>query len=421
MSKFRYILPVAIAALTACGTSQNGSNSNSGDSLSNNNKIEANTVSPKDISKETKSYTADSNGFAMTLFAHVCNSSPEENLCISPASAQWALSMVANGAEKNTLKEMLTALNSESIASLNSRERGLIERLMTGNEKTRLSIANSIWINSKLPVKPEFIEKNKDLYDAEVGTMQFNAEAVKAINNWCSQKTEGKIPQIINQLNNDMMMVLLNAIYFKGGWIKPFNEDATKECTFTKEDGSEIMVQMMSQRFRTGYYGNNDVQIVSKPFNDGRFEMIFVLPREGMKLTEAINLLGKNYTAWRSEIRQGEDVIFGLPRFKVEYSTSLRKSLEAMGMKDAFGKDADFNGISTSPMYIDDVIQKSFINVNEEGVEAAAVTAAVMVGMSLQPQQPREVKLDRPFIYMIAERGNDGNILFVGKSGAPRE
>lgn len=427
MFNLKYILPLLFATIVSCNTQRTTNDGKSSDT--NNSKYEkmeksaATQIKHQPVDYST--FTADDNGFALKLFDIVCKNEPKENLCISPASASWALSMTANGASGNTLKQMMEILGITNCTpdSLNKRQRALISALISNSEETKLSIANSIWINKPLTVKPTFIKANVTYYDAQVKNLPFDAATLDSINSWCSDNTNGKITSILDKLDEQTMMLLLNALYFKGLWSKPFIKDATTEADFTTADGNTLKVQMMNQTFRTGYFGNDSIQIVSKPFGDGRFEMLFALPAKGLSLSEATTLMGQHYTEWRKRMERGVNVSLALPRFKVEYDTSLKDALKALGMTDAFDKKADFSLISAAPLLINDVVQKCYVKVNENGAEAAAVTAAVMELMSARPAMRKEsVVLDRPFIYMITyTEASQSNILFIGKAGAPQE
>ena len=367
-------------------------------------------------------YSNDGNTFATTLFRQLCSSDKQDNICISPASAGWALSMVANGADGNTLDEIIATLGLDDtdIATLNRFQQAMCETIATDDEESTLSIANSIWISDRLKVKKPFITANSRYYNAEIRTVPFDNVALQEINEWCDKKTRGKISRILDKLDSNSRMILLNALYLKSRWNRPFDKGSTKEESFTKENGKEIKVQMMHQTLNTTYYSNHSFKMASKPLGKGQFEMIFVLPNEGVPTDSVIKMLAHGYTGYREQM-QSKRVSMGLPKFKAEYGTSLKSTLKRMGMNEPFGKEADFDKISNTRLLIDDIVQKSYIDVNEEGVEAAAVTA-IMVGLTSMPprEEPEEIIMNRPFIYIIAERMTGaGHILFIGKTGEP--
>lgn len=365
----------------------------------------------------------DANSFAVKLFDTVCKTEEKENFCISPASVSWALSMVANGASGNTLQQILGTLGLKDgdIKGFNENQKAFMQNLQTDAEGTSLSIANSVWINETLSVKEPFITTNKNYYNAQVESVPFNDNTLNRINNWCSENTNGKITSILNSLDNKTKMLLLNALYMKSQWKESFNPNITADASFTKENGKTMNVRMMKQKFKTSYLENSYFQMVSKPLENGKFEMLFILPHKDKSISEITEKLAVGYKEYYEQMAI-TDVNLSLPKFKSEYGTSLKNMLINLGMSDAFGSRAKFKNISNAPLYIDDIYQKSYIAVDEYGVEAVAITA-IMVGLlsAQRPATPKEVVLNRPFIYIIAERmSNDRNILFMGKVGAPQ-
>ena len=375
----------------------------------------------RDSSKIT--YSNDMNTFALSLLNEVCKEDSRENICISPASAAWALSMVANGAEANTLTELLNTLGIEdgSIEALNQAQQYALENLSAGNnERSTLSVANSIWINDCFKVKKDFINTNKKFYNAEVKNVPFDTATLESINLWCSEKTNGKIASILEKLDSNSRLILINALYLKSQWSRSFQEHLTKRELFTKENGDNIVVDMMHQTFNTRYFCNSSFQMASKPLGKGDIEMIFILPGEGITTDSVMQMLAKGYTGYREQMIDAE-IAMGLPKFKVEYDTHLNNVLKAMGTNDAFDSNANLGNISKAPLFISDIIQKSYIDVNEQGVEAAAVTAAI-IGLLAMPREQETIPMimNRPFLFVIAKRGDAiNNILFAGKIEEP--
>lgn len=357
--------------------------------------------------------------FAFELFKRICIDNNSENICISPASAKCALAMVANGAKGETLEQILSILgHSDGLESLNSIK---FYNSTQDSEGAILSVANSIWINENFPVKEKFITDNQLYYKAKIANVPFCDSTVKAINEWCSQNTKGKIPSIISHLDDETKMLLLNAIYFNGKWKDEFSKSATEDAPFTKADGTTTNVKMMNQTLTTAYNIDDKVRIVSLPFKNSTIQMQFVLPHRGVSIKEATQHLAHNYNKLNQEMLYNKRIILSLPRFKCEYTTGLTGVLEAMGIKDAFNGRANFQGISDAPLYISDILQKSYLKINEEGAEAAAVTAIMVGCLAMRPtEKPIEVKFDRPFIYLIVDQAT-GNILFIGKTDNPQE
>lgn len=397
---------IFILMLTACGTTTQTATQNS--------------FSEKEYETAVKSHN-----FATGLFHEVYkNEKNSENFCISPMSASWALAMAANGAGKATAKEIYATLGFTDMDadSINVYLQKCINRLSTLDpERVKVEVANSVWISDKIKIEKEFLKKNKGYYDAEVKNVAFDAATVKVINDWCSQKTAGKINEIVKELSPMTRMMLINALYFNGRWGKTFSKNRTTAETFTKENGEKITVQMMHQTFDTKYYEDETVQMVAKPFGRGVFSMYFILPRDGVGMDNAAAALSENFAQWCSNSEKYE-VNLALPRFKADYGTSLKQTLQAMGMSNAFTPGmADFSEISTSEdIYIGNVMQKTFVKVDEEGAEAAAVTSVMLEATAAGPPVIKNMKIDRPFFYAIRENSS-GNILFIGKNGHPKE
>ncbi|MBR3615728.1 MAG: serpin family protein [Bacteroidaceae bacterium] len=352
-----------------------------------------------------------------SLFNTVCKESKQENVCISPLSAQLTLSMTANGATGETQQQMYGTMGLAD--DVNAKAKETIEQLSANRYGCEVNIANSIWVNEKLDVKQEFIDTNKEYFNALVTTAPFNKETLQRINEWCSENTKGKIKSALDEIKKNDRMYLINALYFKGGWKDEFNKGKTKEAPFTKEDGTVVEVPMMNQSIKTQYYEDDILQIVVKLFDD-TYQMLLVLPAEGVTTEEAAAHLSANYDKILGEMSIYQ-VTLSMPRFQSDFATSLKNPLKKMGMPRAFGPDAQFDGISREPLYIDDAFQKTFIKVDETGAEAAALTV-MRVGYLASNQKPekRTVKLDRPFIYLITNYQPE-NVLFIGKVGNPNE
>lgn len=362
--------------------------------------------------------------FSTGLFYEVYKSEAgNDNFCVSPISASWALSMAANGASGITAGELYGTLGFTGITtdSINLYQQKSANRLTTLDpEAVKVGIANSVWIDKNFKVEKGFIKKNSAYYDAAVENIAFDAAAVQKINGWCAEKTSGKIPEIVKELSPAARMLLINALYFNARWKAPFTKSRTTEEIFTKENGEKIKVQMMHQKFDTQYYEDDNVQMASKPFGRGAYSMYFILPREGVAMDKAAAEFAANFALWCDKGERYE-VDLSLPRFKSDYGTSLKQTLQALGIEKAFSPGlAEFKGISKEDVYIGNVLQKTFIKVDEEGAEAAAVTSVMLEATAVGPPITKKMKIDRPFFYAIRENSS-GNILFIGKNGHPQE
>ena len=346
------------------------------------------------------------------LLAEACRQMEMENICLSPLSAQFALSMIANGAEGVTKKEICEAMQLGDDA--NKHYRAFLDNL--DNKYCEVNIANSIWIKEKFDVKQKFIDTNKVFFDAQVEKTEFNDAAVERINNWCKENTNGKIPSIIERFNENDRMLLLNALYFKAAWHKPFQEENTANKKFTTERGEEITVPTMMMRSNELFYKDDVLAMTSKKLQFG-YSMLFVLPNKGVKCDEAAIHLAKNLDTYLKNM-EISNLTLSLPKFKTEFSRSLKPILEKLGIRRAFGNKAQFNGISDDPLFISDIIQKTYIDVNEKGTEAAAVTAMFAGALSMRPPKTEIITFDRPFIYAIVKEDNN-EVIFTGKVGNP--
>lgn len=371
------------------------------------------------IADAPQNVIANANSFWGNTFNDLCNTSKKENVCLSPLSAQYALAMVANGAEDETKQELYKALASDS--NVNAFYKELLRDLNTNKEwqHCEANIANSIWINKKLSVKEPFITENKENYEATIESVAFNDNTLERINEWCSKMTKGKIPTILDDIKPNDRMYLINALYFNAIWNKKFNKDNTKKEKFATENGEVVEVDMMRQRENSLYYNNEDFEMTIKGFYDGKYSMLLALPKKNVKCGKAAQMIMNDLGNYLSEMKRCE-VDLSMPKFTVEFGSSLKKVLEQQGVIRAFGQRAQFEGISDEPLRISDIMQKTYVKVDEDGTEAAAVTAVRVGAMSMRPQNIIPMKLDRPFVFAIIR--NDGNeVLFVGKVGNPIE
>ena len=367
---------------------------------------------------------ATDNAFTFDLLRAVRQHAKGANIFISPLSVSMALNMTLNGAAGATADEMRAALHEAGCSQedINACTHELREALMKVDPKTTISIANSIWHRKGETLRAPFLEANRTYYGAEVRPLDFaSPQAPKQINDWCAQQTNGKIPQIVNQIPADAFLYLINAVYFKGAWAQTFDREATQKAKFHKADGSTQDVHMMHQQddFR---YGSNDIcQLLEMRYGNGAFGMVIMLPRKDKTTRDVVASLSK---LWKqTEQLSTEEVNLYLPRFRTECQYDLAESvLPTMGMKAAFTPEADFSGISNKPLRISGVIHKTFVEVNENGTEAAAATSVemVMMSMPIEEKEPVLFRVDHPFVFAIRERST-GVILFIGEIGEVKD
>jgi serpin B len=368
----------------------------------------------------------EGNAFAANLFATVKEHGKEqENMLISPLSLNMALAMVWNGAGGETKQSIQKAMGMGNYppSEVNGYFKKLREALLKTDPMVKLAIANSIWSRKGFPVKPDFYNINREWYNAEVRELDFSAaNAPDIINQWCSDNTNGLIDKMIDEIPNDLMMYLINALYFKGEWANGhgFVAEKTANELFYKEDGSPIEVKMMQQNSELGYFSDELLSATALPYGNKAFSMVFILPNQGVSFDAVLNQL-KQVDYWNKCMYPSGnyDVNLYIPSFKFEYETSLNETLRQLGMEIAFSSLADFSGISDVALAISTVKQKAVIEVNEEGSEAAAVTVVEMVYTTIQTEpQPITFKANRPFLFAIKENST-GTVLFMGKIGNP--
>jgi serpin B len=361
------------------------------------------------------------NEFGLELLKQVLNAEETPNIMISPASVSLALGMAYNGAESTTMDAFEQVLNYEGLTreEVNEISKELINVLTTNVKGNLLEIANSMWHHEEFPVKQEFIDLNRNYYDAQVRGLDFrSASAVITINDWVSAHTHGKIDEIIQSIDPAVMMILINAIYFNCVWETSFDPEDTGKAPFFKETGEkwgEVDMMQIESTFRASF--TDKFSAVELPYKNGKFSMYLFLPREGSGVRElAGSLNGDTWSDWLEGFSEMKDFEVHMPKFKFEYERSLADDLKAMGLEVAFTDQADFSGISPVDLLISDVIHKTYIDVNEEGTEAAAVTAVVFETTSIGP--PSYIRLDRPFLFAITENSSK-SILFIGMVTQP--
>lgn len=346
------------------------------------------------------------------------------NLFISPASLLMALSMVYNGADGATKQEIAKALQMEGIdpMDLNKANASFMTMLNKDNDAIQLQVANSIWLNEQYKFQDEFAKRSQDYYNAKIEEIDItSSDSPKRINDWVEKATNGKIDKMVDgQLDDTFVAMLLNAIYFKGDWKYPFEKNNTENREFRLTDGTEKEVPFMKLEEKLSYMANNEFQVIKLPYGDGEMSMTVVLPNEGVVLDEFQSTLTSD--RWE-EIQSGMKSLKGtilLPKFKLSYETELNEALESLGMASAFTNQADFSKMveGDASLLISKVKQKTYIDVNEEGTEAAAVTGIQMDASSAPPDDPFVMEVNRPFFIAITD-DESGVVLFMGLIANP--
>jgi serpin B len=364
------------------------------------------------------------NAFGLELFQKIREESDEENLMVSPLSVSVALAMAYNGAGGDTKKEMeeTLKLNGLTPEQINASYQSLISVLQSLDKDVVFEVANAIFYADVFSIKQNFLDINKNVYDAEVESLDFSSsEAVGTINNWVAEKTHDKIKSIIDQLSPLDRMVLLNAIYFYGTWTNEFDENGTHNLPFHKTDGTTLEVPTMSKFEKLPYFSTNLFKAIKMPYGNGQYNMVVLLPVDGQNSQDIIEALSvKNWKNWQASFKMTDRVEITMPRFKYAFETKLKKVLRILGMQKAFDEGlANFSGIADEDLYISEAIHKSYIDVNETGTEAAAVTGLVFTTTGVGNEPPSvPFYVDRPFVYAITEN-DTGAILFMGEVNHP--
>ena len=374
---------------------------------------------PETVSIDTNVVTANTQ-FGFDLFNEIRKTERDKNIFISPLSISIALAMTLNGASGETEQAMANTLQLQGLGSeaINPGYAGLRQALQVADPKVILTIANSLWARQDVPFKQDFLQRNTEFFGAEVSTLDFtDPNTLPTINQWVNTNTNGKITKILDEINPDMVLFLINAIYFKGTWQTEFDPSRTRDGTFYLATGDEKQIPMMTRTGDYPYYENYEAkfQVISLPYGDGRMSMYIFLPyRESDINTFLDGLNTENWERWMSQLRE-QEIFLSMPKFKLEYEKTLNNPLVSLGMGIAFAPGlADFSQMADlealgKNLYIGEVLHKAVVEVNEEGTEAAAVTSVGIRATSAPPA----FMADRPFFFAIRDNETE-TILFMG-------
>ena len=370
-----------------------------------------------ELSTRSAEIALQGNDFAFRFLENV-NESTSEDYVISPLSMQFLLGLILDGAKGQTADEICAVLGygAGNVDGVNEFCQSLLKQLPELDKKTKLALANAVVANKSFPLLDSYKSMVTEYYDAEVSNMDFskNKETTNKINKWCSDNTNGLIPEIIKNVSPSMLAYLMNATYFKSQWKEKFPKENTSKAPFTAIDGSKTTVQMMRNE-KHFYYQDNDVlRGVNLPYGNGAYSMMVILPAEGKTLEDVTEYL--NAEKWAEFVRSMVrcDVDLWLPKFETKFEIKLNDILSAMGMPSAFDPmKADFTAMSKAALCLSLVKQNAVIKVDEEGTEAAAVSFAGME-TAAAPGQHIVFHADKPFLYLITE-SSSGVVLFAGK------
>ena len=376
---------------------------------------------------ETKA-ASESNNSAISILSEIDKieeaEGKRENVMISPLSLNIALAMTWNGAKNETKEQMqqFLGLSQYTPEQVNGYFQKMLSALPVTDNKVKLAIANAIWYNQTISLLPSFQEINRVWFNAAIRQLDFTKQSsVDIINQWCSQNTNGMIDSIVEEIDPRTAMFLMNALYFKAPWTEPFDPSETRSLPFYSADGNIVNTPMMNKELSAPYLSNEHYKAVSLLYGNKAFSMTLILPQQNNSLSDLYKILANDKEWLELSKKAPVKVNVFLPKFKFDYKIKLRDILIGLGMDIPFdGGRADFSGIAdTSPLrlYISEVLQKTAIEVNEEGSEAAAVTSVEM-RLTSMPAPPPEFRADRPFLFAITENST-GTILFIGKLEQP--
>lgn len=375
--------------------------------------------------QDNKVLVKSSNTFGFKLFHELHNAAPSENLLISPASVILAFAMVYNGADGRTKTEFdsVLALNGMSADSVNQAAAALMESLMNADSSIELAIANSIWAKPGFPFTKSFLDITDQMYGAEARPLVSADE----VNQWVADATRHKITEVLDSVTPDLLMVLINAIYFKGDWTSQFNELATRDRDFTLLTGDVKQHPLMEQTGEFAYFEDSTQQIIKLPYGNRHFSMMVLLPREGVDFDRYVSDITpeKWNRLWRYTAGERKGTIV-LPRFEMRYGTDLVKPIASLGAPLPFSPvGANFRRMFTASndtnLFISEVLHKTYLKVDEEGSEAAAVTAIKVKGIESAisiPPKPFTMIVNRPFVCAIID-DTTGLVLFLGAITEP--
>jgi serpin B len=384
-------------------------------------------LTPKNITLTAMAPQAieSSNEFGLELFTKVAESE-NKNLMLSPLSASTALTMLLNGCAGDTYTQLQGALKypaGMTISDINEAYKSLVEQLLNADPKVKLALANAIFYRNGFVVKDPFLNVMNNDYKAYIKGLDFSApSALTTINKWASDNTNGKIPEVLQEISAQAVMFIMNALYFNGDWSYQFDKSLTQERPFYPDGGSSVNVSTMNGEVGSKIVSGNGFKVIEMPYGRTDFTMIVIVP-DGTLGTFYPSFTNESWNQITSNLDQmtefGKANVF-MPKFKFSYEKYLNDQLQSMGMVDAFIPfQADLSSISDASIYVSFVKQNTFVEVDEEGTEAAAVTT-IGIEVTSFPPQPTQFVIDKSFIFAIRERTTN-TLMFIGQVVSPEE
>jgi serine protease inhibitor len=359
------------------------------------------------------------NEFALELTVQLGRQDAGQNVFLSPANVAIALAMTANGARGETLQSMLSALNLNTLdlETVNSNFAALQALLVRDEPGATIAIANALWARAGVAFNADFLQRTQGFYDARIEALDFDQpDAPKTINEWVRRQTNDKIPAVVERIPEEIILLLMSAIYFNGKWETPFNPEFTQDRPFYLLNGTTKELPTMYRSDDFEYLKGDGFQAVRLPYAGGGVRMVIILPDADRTLAQLTDQLSiENWESWREQFSVKEGQLY-LPRFTTRYDKQLNQALSAMGMTEAFDDGrSDFSGMRPVPpaLFVSQVRHVAYVDVNEAGTEAAAVTSVEMGITSAMPTETFLMQVDRPFFFAIEETST-GSILFTG-------
>ena len=365
------------------------------------------------------------NNFGVELFTKVALDE-NQNFMLSPLSASAALTMLLNGCGGDTYDQLRETLNypeSLTISEINQVYNSLISQLLVVDPKVKLALANAIFYRQGFTVKNPFLTTMDTDFDAEIAGLDFRLPAALAtINKWASDNTNGKIPKVLNEISGDAVMFIMNALYFKGDWSYQFDKALTSDRPFYTDGSNTVSASTMKGEIGSKVTSGGNYRAIELPYGCTNFTMVVIVP-EGTLTDFNTSFTAEKWNTITSsfdDIEEFGEVTVFMPKFKFSFEKQLNDQLQSMGMLDAFNPGlADLSGISDASIFVSFVKQNTFVEVDEKGTEAAAVTT-IGIEVTSFPPQPREFVIDKPFVFAIRERTSN-TLLFIGQVINPLE
>lgn len=416
MNKIYCLVAVASLLLTATSCSKKSTPEVEGES-----RLQSNVQNPIELAAPVASAFTD---FSFHFFKSLqAEQEADKNIFVSPLSLHIALGMLVNGANGETKTEILKALKSDqlSLSELNEAYKKLLTELPKADPLVKMALANAIFYKNSFPFEAAYLNSIQQNFNAQVTGLPFVPADLVTINKWASDNTNGKIPKVLNKLDDNLVMLLMNALYFKGDWRAKFDKANTKSQSFTLEGGAPKTVQMMNLKDTFQIARGTYFTALQMPYGNGQFRATILLPNAGQKISNILNDLDNDKWAALQGNLYTQSVEVGLPKFKLEQEFSFNQTLKNMGMLKAFNSNAQFEVMSNEkPLYVGFVKQNTFAALDEVGTEAAAVTTIGMFTVSAGPITLPKFICDRPFGIIISEKTSN-TILFMGRIMNPQE